>query len=950
MSEEDLKRDEDDLKRRRKRRRLWMVLGASAVLVAALIVPPMVSINRYKSQITELISSSLGRPVHLSGVRLRLLPWPGFILSNLVVEGDPAYGYEPALHAETVTAAFRLLPLWSGRLKIGRISVDEASLNLVRMPDGRWNLDSLFRTANAKAAGVPADRSSSVGWKAGAAAVEPARHAVRLPYLEATNSRIDFKEGVEKLPFSIVNADLSFWQEAPGDWHIRLRGQPARTDVSLDQEDTGVLRLEASLHSAPELREMPLHVDLEWSEAQLGQLSRLLIGSDPGWRGDLTAELHVNGTADAAHITTRLQAAGVHRAEFAPAEPLDFDANCGFVYHYSHRSVEGLVCNSPLGDGHVRLAGDMPGEGEGPHLTLALEQIPLDAGLDFLRTIRSGIDPSLSVAGTVSGKMTYTGDGGVRPAGSAATRLGRRAHGGRAQGGRELSKTPAAVRLPLTGSFTVSGFQLTGDGLSRPIQAARITLEPEATAGGQTDGRNGGVGPLALTATVNIPAGAAAPLTFVPQLNLRGYELSIRGEASLQWAREFAHAAGVQKVDALESLTGGPVAVALNAEGAWLPTQTAEESPAAGVGIGAVEADGENDPDAPLPARDRVSGTLTIHDANWRADYLAHRVLIAQATLHLADGQARWEPVEFSYGALKGTGSLTLPGDCQPHPGGGACPAHFEVQFGKLDAEALQSALLGAREPTSLFTALIDRLHLSSAPAWPELDGTVKADSLELGGVTLGEPAVTLRILPSGARIESLDAGVLGGRMHLTGKLTKPATDEGQPAYALEAKFEGLSAPKMGRLLGMRWSGGPVDAEGKIELSGLTAQNLVASAAGTLHFEWRQGAVEAMDFPLPRGGAVKGARVANAASRTRRDPGREPVPPALRRFWKFAGDAEIGHRTITLRDAEAQENGRRHAVKREVTGEVTLTEPPRAAFAEPRATMAAKRQISQPIQ
>ena len=55
-----------------------------------------------------------------------------------------------------------------------RISVDEASLNLVHTPDGRWNIDSLFRTA----AALP-----------GPARGQPAP----FPYLEATNSRINVK-------------------------------------------------------------------------------------------------------------------------------------------------------------------------------------------------------------------------------------------------------------------------------------------------------------------------------------------------------------------------------------------------------------------------------------------------------------------------------------------------------------------------------------------------------------------------------------------------------------------------------------------------------------------------------------------------------------------------------------------------------------------------------------
>ncbi len=173
--------------------------GVDDFVFAIIVIPPLVSINRYKSRIAQAMSNSLGRPVHLSGVELRLLPRPEFVITDLTVEEDPSYGVEPVLHANSVTAAIRLFSLWRGRLEISRISVDEASLNLVRTAEGRWNLDTLFRTA----AQSQAMARSQDG-------------QVPLPYLEATNSRINIKHGFEKLPYSLVNADLSFWEENPG--------------------------------------------------------------------------------------------------------------------------------------------------------------------------------------------------------------------------------------------------------------------------------------------------------------------------------------------------------------------------------------------------------------------------------------------------------------------------------------------------------------------------------------------------------------------------------------------------------------------------------------------------------------------------------------------------------------------------------------------------------------
>jgi uncharacterized protein involved in outer membrane biogenesis len=156
-------------RKRRRRAAAVLALAALAAILAVAIVPPLVSLSRYKSRIAQLVSTSLGRPARLSSVEMRLLPRPGFVLTDLTVEEDPAYGAEPILHANSVVASIRLLSLWRGRLEIGRISVDEASLNLVRTPTGQWNLDSFFSTAAAQTQPPPGGTR--------------ARRAAPLPYL-----------------------------------------------------------------------------------------------------------------------------------------------------------------------------------------------------------------------------------------------------------------------------------------------------------------------------------------------------------------------------------------------------------------------------------------------------------------------------------------------------------------------------------------------------------------------------------------------------------------------------------------------------------------------------------------------------------------------------------------------------------------------------------------------
>jgi uncharacterized protein involved in outer membrane biogenesis len=865
---------EDPRRGSRIRMRLAWAFGVLIVILCVIIVPPLVNVGRYQGRITRLISASLGRPVRLSSVELRLLPRPGFVLTDLTVDEDPAYGAEPVLHANTVTASIRILSLWRG-LEISRISVDEASLNLVRTTDGHWNVESLFRSAAGTGGEAPA--------------VRPKR-AVPLPYLEATSSRINVKDGAEKLPYSLINSDLSFWQDDPGHWRIRLRGQPARTDLSIDPADTGIVRLEADLHRAPELRQIPMHVDMEWREAQLGQLTRLLVGSDAGWRGDLTGELHLDGTPDAARIRTRLRAAGVHRAEFAPVAPMDFDATCALVYHYSSRAMDDLECNSPLGDGRIRLTGNLPGESAAPKLAVELDGVPINAALDALRTVRSGIGPGLAAQGTVSGKITY-----AQPV--AVPAVAQPGHKAPIRQSRIRTQPPAG---PLSGSLTIDGLQLTGDGLEQPIHVARVIVE---AASGSADAAQNNSD--ALMATTTIPSGGPVPLSLSARLALTGYEVSLHGQSSIAHLRELARIAGVGDEAGLDALSGDPANLDFTASGPWIVPETTIAAPA-------------------QPQPDQVTGTLTLHNAAWRAEFLANPIEISQATLHADAGLLTWDPVAFAYGPVMGTGKLSLPVHCEEPQN---CRPQFELQFGTLDAAVLEAAVLGAHEQGTLLSELIARLSPSRPPSWPELQGTVKTDSLALGPITLQQPTVALRILPDGAEVTALDAGLFGGKIHMTGSLHAAGTHGNStllPAYSLEGRFEQVSPAQLGQLLGMRWSGGQIDGDGNLDLSGYTSADLAASASGTLRFDWRHGAVSA------------GAEKKPASNPESSD---AAIPAALAHFDRWTAEAAIAKGAITLQQNTVQ-HGPRQAT---VTGSAAIAAPITVNFTLQKAAQTARR-------
>jgi uncharacterized protein involved in outer membrane biogenesis len=852
--------------RQQRRSRLWIPALALTVLVAIIVLPPLISINRYKSRVAGALSNSLRRQVHLSRVELRLLPRPGFVINDLTVQEDPSFGAEPVLHANQVKAAIRLFSLWRGRLEISRISVDEASLNLVRTDDGRWNMDSLFRNA----AEAQPDGSK--------------QRRQPLPYLEATNSRINIKKGIEKLPYSLVNGDLSFWEENPGDWRVRLKGQPARTDVSLELGDTGIVQLEASMRRAADLKLMPVHVEMEWRQAQLGQLSRLLVGSDPGWRGDLAAEMKLDGTADSAQVTTRLRATGVHRAEFAPAEPLDFDANCGFVYHHSARAIEKLACNSPLGNGRLLVEGNLPSDGQ-PRISLQLDKIPAQAILDALRTVRSGVGVGLEATGTLSGRLDYDATVPV-PTVAPASRTRSLRH----------PRTPAPQAAitpgPLTGSVGIDSLRLSGGSLTQPIVVQKATLQPASTDDGKSQ---------LLAGSSTVPAGAPTPLAISVRVTQNGYQLSVKGSGSPARLRQIAEAAGLKEAGAIDAISSDPVTLDLSIAGPWLPAPEILLAVSAGASAGPLPGG------LAIPAQftpDRLNGTVTLHNANWKTDALTTAVQIPQAVLQLSGGTKSWDPISFVYGPLKGTARLVIP-SCAPEQ---ECFPTVRLDFQDLDAAELQKTLLGPEKKGTLLSSMISKITSSSSDRnWPTFHGVLKADTFVLGPVTLENATADLKVSATAAELTNLDGELLGGQIHLKGKIENGE----KPAYTVEGQAEGIEPVELCRMLALKCSGRPLDASGKVQLAGFVAAELGSSAKGTLHFDWKRGTITAPESEEA-----------------------DPIPAALAKFDDWTADAEIVNNAATLAENTIKTGSR----KASVNATVNFGLPPRVTFGGPEAS------------
>ena len=899
--------DEERSRKSRWNRRIALIGILIVLIAAAVVLPPLVNIGRYQRRITALMTRSMGRPVHMSSVELRLLPRPGFVLNDLSVSEDPGFGSEPILFARTVVASIRIPSLWRGRLEIDRVSVDEASLNLVQSADGRWNLGSLLMGAQPALTGGDASAVARQDKRASGT-------AVHFPYLEATDSRVNLKKGLEKTPFSLISTDLSLWQDAPGAWRVRLRGQPVRTDMEMSSADTGEVRMEASLHSAAQLRAMPLQLQMEWREAQLGQLSRLLYGSDAGWRGDVTADIAVVGTADSAQTKARLRVVGVRREEFAPDTPLDFDANCNFLYQHSQNALHNLGCDTAIGNGRLHLKAELPGSEGKPEAMLEVNQVPLQAGLDLLRTVRSGFAPGISAKGTATGSLTYK-----EP--DASEQRPRKPMRHEPKKPRHSIAGASASDLPtnLHGTLTVDGGQLRGGELKEAIVLPKITLTPAylPNLAQATDGSadNLGLGarftialapatagsplapPSAAATQVSPSAVAAAPATAASTtqpapaqaitvrlgLGARGYDAAVGGSAGVARLRELAYAFGLPHLAAAEGFTGGAAEIDFTAAGPWIPSRDAA-TPAPPVSASATQGGDGVEPAATLktsissaipipsqgsPGQDSLLGSLQMHHVQWKAAFLLRPVDLTQAMITFSTAGMTFAS-EFSYGGAKSSGNDLAKDGARASAGG---PIRGSVTLNASancsDATASDgSTPLGSAAPAcgpqvELRFAAVDagalQAALLGAPEEkslfsPLMDRMRSSERPKLPEVEVNAQAESL-VLGSATlqspvvhmQFKPTEIVLKSWQADLLGGSAKGtghfAWNGAKPEYTFEGGFTRVDAAALGSLLNATWAGGPVSGGGNLKLSGLSAKELAASASGELSFDWLHGAL-----------------------------------------------------------------------------------------------------------
>jgi len=114
------------------------------VIVALLVIPAVVDVEKYKPQIEQRVTDSLGRPFRVAGdMDLSLFPWAGVALSDVHLANPEGFEDKDFVNVKSFEVRVKLLPLISRQVEVQKFILDSPRIELIKREDGKGNWEGL---------------------------------------------------------------------------------------------------------------------------------------------------------------------------------------------------------------------------------------------------------------------------------------------------------------------------------------------------------------------------------------------------------------------------------------------------------------------------------------------------------------------------------------------------------------------------------------------------------------------------------------------------------------------------------------------------------------------------------------------------------------------------------------------------------------------------------------
>ena len=120
-----------------------ILIAVAVMIVILLVLPYFISVNSFRPRIESELSGALGRKAEIGDMSLSILRG-SVSAANISIADDPAFSKSSFVTAKGLKIGVELMPLiFSKKLNITGITLNEPSIVLLSRPDGKWNFSSL---------------------------------------------------------------------------------------------------------------------------------------------------------------------------------------------------------------------------------------------------------------------------------------------------------------------------------------------------------------------------------------------------------------------------------------------------------------------------------------------------------------------------------------------------------------------------------------------------------------------------------------------------------------------------------------------------------------------------------------------------------------------------------------------------------------------------------------
>ena len=149
-----------------------------------------------------------------------------------------------------------------------------------------------------------------------------------------------------------------------------------------------------------------LQFTVQWEGAQLGQVTKLTLGQDKGWRGAVRLSATLTGSPRDLQVNTEGSIEDFRRYDISGDPALRLAARCSGHYSTTDHIFSALSCRAPVGDGEIALNGSvapMPGTYD---LTMLARSLPLQPLVEFVRRVKKNLPTDIIAAGKVEASVS----------------------------------------------------------------------------------------------------------------------------------------------------------------------------------------------------------------------------------------------------------------------------------------------------------------------------------------------------------------------------------------------------------------------------------------------------------------------------------------------------------------------------------------------------------------